>query len=139
MARIYRPGKKKRSTADVDITPLIDVMFMLILFLLVTAAFVQGSLDVSLPQSGGTPPPLSDKRQIVLTITKNSEVLWAGKSVSSADLLLRVEEALLESADILLAGDKDARYGDVAELMDLLRQSGVPSVGLAFGNGGSGK
>ena len=139
MIRAHRSGKKKRRVADVDITPLIDVMFMLILFLLVTAAFVQGSLDVSLPQSMGTPPPLPDKKQIVLTITKNSEILWAGKTISSADLFLHVEEALLESADILIAGDKDARYGDVAELMDMLRQSGVPSVGLAYGSDGNNK
>jgi len=133
MARFYRVGKKKRRAADIDITPLIDVMFMLIFFLVVTAAFVQGSIDVSLPR--GTPPPLPDKRQIVLTITKDSEIFWGGKSVSSDDLLLYVAEALIESADILLAGDRDARYGDVAELMDLLRLSGVPSVGLAFEGG----
>ena len=124
---------RKRKPVDVDITPLMDVLFMLIIFFVVTAAFVQGSMEVSLPS--GTPPPLPDRKQIVLTITKDSEILWAGKSVSSSDILSRVAEALLESADILLAGDKDARYGDVAELMDLLRQSGVPSVGLAFEGG----
>ena len=133
MARSHRTGKKKRRAADIDITPLIDVMFMMILFLVLTAAFVQGSIDVSLPR--GTPPPLPNKRQIVLAITNNSEIFWSGKKVSSDDLLLYVAEALLESADILLAGDKDARYGDVAELMDLLRRHGVPSVGLAFEGG----
>ena len=130
MARFFRAERKKRRTADIDITPLIDVMFMLILFLVITAAFVQGSIDVSLPR--GSPPPLPDNRQIVLTITKDSEILWGGISVSSADLLPHIEEALREDVDILLAGDRDARYGDVAELMDLLRLNGVPSVGLAF-------
>ena len=133
MARFHRAEKKKRKMADVDITSLIDVLFMLIIFFVVTAAFVQGSMDVSLPR--GTPPPLPDRKQIVLTITKDSEILWAGISISSADILSHVAEALLESADILLAGDKDARYGDVAELMDLLRLNGVPSVGLAFEGG----
>jgi len=130
MARSYRAEKKRRRSADIDITPLIDVMFMLILFLVITATFVQGSIDVALP--AGSPPPLSDNRQIVLTITRYSEILWGGVSVSRDDLLPHIEEALRENADILLAGDRDARYGDVAELMDLLRRSGVPSVGLAF-------
>ena len=130
MARFFRAERKKRRTVDIDITPLIDVMFMLILFLVITAAFVQGSIDVSLPR--GSPPPLPDNRQVVLTITKDSEILWGGVSVSSADLLPHIEEALREDVDILLAGDRDARYGDVAELMDLLRLNGVLSVGLAF-------
>ena len=130
MTHFLQSKRKKRRTVDIDITPLIDVMFMLILFLVITAAFVQGAIDVSLPR--GAPPPLPDNRQIVLTVTKDSEVLWGGVSVSSADLLPRIEEALRENVDILLAGDREARYGDVAELMDFLRQSGVQSVGLAF-------
>ena len=127
MARFYR---KKRRAADIDITPLIDVMFMLILFLVITATFVQGAIEVSLPT--GSPPPLSDNRQVVLTVTRDSGVLWGGVSVSGDELPPRIEEALRENVDILLAGDRDARYGDVAELMDLLRRNGVLSVGLAF-------
>ena len=122
-----------RKSADLDITPLIDVLFMLIIFFVVTTAFVQGSIDVSLPR--GTPPPLSDKQPIVLTVTKDSEILWAGEKLSYAELGFRVSEALAEDSDILIAGDVEARYGDVAELMDLLRREGVVSVGLAFEGG----
>jgi biopolymer transport protein ExbD len=122
-----RRGRKHR-TIELDITSLIDVLFMLIIFFVMTTAFVQGSV-VSLPR--GTPPPLPDKEQIVLTVTKSSEILWAGERLLSGDLARRVA-ALTRSADILLAGDRDARYGDVAELLDHLRRYGVPSVGLAF-------
>ena len=122
-----------RRSADLDITPLIDVMFMLIIFFVLTAAFVQGSLDVVLPRGG--PPPLSDKQPIVLTITKDSEILWAGEKLSNNDLIPRVAAAVAENSDILIAGDRDARYGNVAELMDLLRRHGVLSVGLAFEGG----
>lgn len=111
-----------------DITSLIDVLFMLIIFFVTTTAFVQGSTDVSLPKGA---PLLSSKEFIVLTVTKNSEILWAGERLLSGDLARRVA-ALPPSADILLAGDRDARYGDVAELLNHLRRYGVPSVGLAF-------
>ncbi|MDR1378226.1 MAG: biopolymer transporter ExbD [Synergistaceae bacterium] len=124
---------RKRKAVELDITSLIDVLFMLIIFFVITTAFVQGSVNVSLPS--GTPPPLSDREQIVLTITKDSEILWAGERLASEDLAQRVMAALAESADILLAGDRDARYGNVAELMDQLRRQGVPSVGLAFEGG----
>jgi biopolymer transport protein ExbD len=133
MKRQGARGRRKRKAADVDITSLIDVLFMLIIFFVITTAFVQGSVDVSLPR--GTPPPFSDKEQIVVTVTKDSEILWAGERLSSGDLAPRVAAALAESADILLAGDRDARYGDVAELMDQLRSQGVQAVGLAFEGG----
>ena len=129
--KTVRRGERKK--ADMDITSLIDVMFMLIIFFVVTAVFVQGSVEVSLPR--GLPPPLSDEEPIVLTVTKDSEILWAGEKLSSDDLAPRVAAAVAESSDILIAGDKDARYGDVAELMDLLRRHGVESVGLAFEGG----
>jgi biopolymer transport protein ExbD len=128
-----RRRRRKRKAAELDITSLIDVLFMLIIFFVITTAFVQGSMEVSLPK--GTPPPLPEKEQIVLTVTKGAEVLWAGERLLSGDLPRRVAVALAESADILLAGDRDARYGDVAELMDQLRRYGVPNVGLAFEGG----
>jgi len=130
MTRLFEKNKRKRRPADIDITPLIDVMFMLILFLVITATFIQGSIEVDLPV--GSPPPLQDNRQVVLTVTRDSEILWGGENVPSGELLPRIEEAIRGNVDILLAGDRDARYGDVAELLDLLRRSGVTSVGLAF-------
>jgi len=122
-----------RRSINLDITPLIDVLFMFIIFFVLTAAFVQGSADVVLPR--GEPPALSEKQPIVLTITKDSEILWAGEKLSVDDLIPRIAAAVAEDSDILIAGDRDARYGDVAELMDILRGQGVESVGLAFEGG----
>jgi biopolymer transport protein ExbD len=125
--------RKKRSTADIDITPLIDVLFMLIIFFVLTTAFVQGSIDVELPI--GSTPPLSAKNPIVVTVGKDASILWAGEKISSWDLALRVEEAIARDEDILVAGDRDAPYGDVAELLNSLRLLGVEDVSLAFGGG----
>jgi biopolymer transport protein ExbD len=119
--------------ADIDITPLIDILFMLIIFFVLTAAFVRGSVNVSLPS--GTPPSLSDGEQIVLTVTRDLEILWAGEKISSSDLASRAAEAVAQNADILVAGDEDARYGDVAEILDILRAGQVKNVGLAFKGG----
>lgn len=123
----------RRRSPELDITPLIDVMFILIFFFVVTAAFVQGSVDVYLPR--GMPPSLSDREPIVLTVTRDSEILWAGERMSRENLAPRVAVAVAENTSILIAGDRDARYGDVAELLELLRRQGVESVGLAFDGG----
>jgi len=119
-----------RRGADVDITPLIDVLFMLIIFFVLTAVFVQGAIDVDLPK--GDAPPVSERDPIVVTVTKDSGILWAGEAISRADMPKLVDEALARSDDILIAGDRDAPYGDVAEVLDVLRNLGVDNVGLAF-------
>jgi biopolymer transport protein ExbD len=122
--------RRRRVSADVDITSLIDVMFMLIIFFVLTTAFVQGVLDVELP-AGSPQQPLA-KSPIVLTIERDSSLLWAGEKISRPELERLVSEAIASSDDILVAGDKEARYGDVAELLNLLRELGVDDVALAF-------
>jgi biopolymer transport protein ExbD len=120
----------RRRGAEIDITPLIDVLFMLIIFFVLTTVFVRGTLDVDLPV--GSPPPPSDKNPVVLTVLSDSSILWAGREISRENLAAAVNEAVVKSLDILVAGDKAARYGDVAELLELLRDIGVPDVAIAF-------
>jgi biopolymer transport protein ExbD len=122
-----------RRSADIDITPLIDVLFMLIIFFVLTTAFVQGTLNVELPV--GSPPPLSEKNPIVLTVESDSSLLWSGERIERGDLPEAVAAAVARSQDILVAGDRSARYGDVAELLEMLRELGVPDVALAFEEG----
>lgn len=120
----------RRRGADVDITPLIDVLFMLIIFFVLTAAFVQGAIEIELPE--GNVPPIRERSSIVVTVT-GSGILWAGETVTREALPELVAKALAKSDDILIAGEKSAPYGEVAELLDEMRELGVQSVGLAFG------
>jgi biopolymer transport protein ExbD len=126
--------RQGRSGVDIDITPLIDVLFMLIIFFVLTAAFVQGAIEIDLPE--GSPPSLAERNPLVVTVTEKSGILWAGEAVSRDALPLLVSRAIAASDDILIAGDKGAPYGDVAELLDELRGLGVASVGLAFEGAG---
>ena len=123
--------------ADLDITPLIDVLFMLIIFFVLTAVFVQGAIEIDLPRGG--PPPLSESNPIVVTVTEDSRILWAGGEVNRSELPVLVESARARSEDILIAGDRDAPYGDVAELLDELRGLGVENVGMILGEKDDGR
>ena len=58
---------------------------------------------------------------------------WAGEKVAREDLGRLIAEATARGEDILVAGDKDARYGDVAEILNLMRELGVQNAALAFG------
>jgi biopolymer transport protein ExbD len=127
---------KKRS-ADPDITPLIDMMFMLIIFFVLTAVFIQGTIEIDLPKGG--PSQMSGVNPIVVTVTRDSRILWAGGEVTRSELPGLVSAALSKSEDILIAGDRSAPYGDVAELLDDLRGLGVDNVGMILGEKGGGR
>ncbi|MDR1019886.1 MAG: biopolymer transporter ExbD [Synergistaceae bacterium] len=122
-------GRSKRGV-DIDITSLIDVLFMLIIFFVLTASFLQGSIEIDLPE--GEAQRISERDPVVVTVTGGA-ILWAGEAVSRDSLPALVVKAIAESDDILIAGEKSAPYGDVADLLDEMRVLGVESVGLAFG------
>jgi biopolymer transport protein ExbD len=115
----------------VDITPLIDMMFMLIIFFVLTAVFIQGVIPVDLPK--GNVPRAEDKRPVMVTVTKDARVFWAGEPVSPGSLAGLAGGAITAGDDIFISGDGEAPYGAVAELLDELRGLGVESVRLVFG------
>jgi len=72
--------RKTYRAADLDITPLIDVLFMLIIFFVLMSSFIHGKLDVDLPSGRGK--PFDSGHEIVLTVEKNGRIFWAGKSIT---------------------------------------------------------
>ena len=122
--------RKKRRMEPIDITPLIDVLFMLIIFLVLTTSFVQGRVDVRLPQGGAAAE--GAPKSILLSVTKDGRILWEGQTVRSADLIARLEPLRRAGTEVQIAGDAGAPYGAVAELLDLLRTHGIQSASLLF-------
>ena len=125
--------RKARRTADLDITPLIDVLFMLIIFFVLMASFVQGKLDVELPSGQGR--SLNAERAIIVTVEKNGAISWAGKSVTKNEVAALARGS--KSREILLAGDREASYGTVTEILSILRKEGITSAGLLMQGGKS--
>ncbi len=121
---------RSRRKVDLDITPLIDVLFMLIIFFVLTTSFVQGKVEVDLPQGEGTPP--REGRTLLVSVRADGTILWDGVPAARADVPVLAAHAVAESRDVLLAGDRAAPYGAVAELLELLRREGLDSAGLAL-------
>ena len=118
--------RKSRRFADIDITPLIDVLFMLIIFFVLTATFIQGKLDIDLPSGESTASEM--KRALTLTVEKDGTIFWDGVKVSREELPVLARGA--REREILLAGDKNAPYGKVAEVLSILKKEGISSAGL---------
>lgn len=120
--------RRQRRTADIDITPLIDVLFMLIIFFVLMASFIQGSIEVALPLGGGAP---LESSAIVVTVEKSGAILWNGRPAEVAEIARLARAA--EGREIVIAGDRDAPYGSVAEILQILRKEGVGTAGLLMG------
>jgi biopolymer transport protein ExbD len=118
--------RKSRRFTDIDITPLIDVLFMLIIFFVLTATFVQGKLDIDLPSGKGETADV--KSALTLTVEKDGTIFWEGVRISERELPELAKSA--GGREILIAGDKSVPYGRVAEVLSILRKTGVTSAGL---------
>ena len=104
---------------------------MLIIFFVLTASFVQGKLDVKLPQGEGDS---SDTRgAVVLTVAADGKLFWNGREMSRSELAYAAEAN--KGREILIAGDEGVPYGEVASVLSLLRGEGVTSAGLLLSGG----
>ena len=123
--------RKSRRFADIDITPLIDVLFMLIIFFVLTATFIQGKLDIDLPSGKGETPDV--KSTLTLTVERSGTIFWEGVRISEGELPELARGA--RNREILIAGDKNAPYGRIAEVLSILRKEGITSAGLLTESG----
>lgn len=126
-------GRRNRRHAEIDITPLIDVLFMLIIFFVLTASFVQGKLDVQLPSGGGS--SADTQGAVIVTVAADRKIFWEGREVTREELKKLAAES--KGREMLVAGDEKVPYGDIAGLLSLLRKEGVTSAGLMLSGEGA--
>ncbi len=120
MNRMRRP----RAHPDVELTPLIDVLFMLIIFFVLTAVFTESSIPVNLPEAQGDP---SREETFTLTMDAEGGVYAEGEILSIGLAVKRAFEAWQEGRKIVIAADRGVEYGVVVSLLDQLREQGVDS------------
>ena len=126
-------GRRNKRHAEIDITPLIDVLFMLIIFFVLTASFVQGKLDVQLPSGEGSSVDMQGA--VIVTVAADRKIFWNGREVTKEEL--KKLTAAANGREMLVAGDEKVPYGDVATLLSLLRKEGVTSAGLMLSGEGA--
>jgi biopolymer transport protein ExbD/biopolymer transport protein TolR len=117
--------------SDINMTPLIDVMLVLLVIFMITAPLMSTSLKLDLPKAEGAKP--TDAQQFVtLAIDTQGRFFWGDEPVSADTLRLRVREAAVRNptTEVQLRADKTVPYGRVAELIGLVQEGGLNRVGF---------
>jgi biopolymer transport protein ExbD/biopolymer transport protein TolR len=117
--------------SDINMTPLIDVMLVLLVIFMITAPLMTSSLKLDLPKAEGAKP--TDAQQFVtLAIDPQGRFFWGDEQVALDTLRLRVREAAVRnpSTEVQLRADKTVPYGRVAELIGVVQEGGLSRVGF---------
>jgi len=116
--------------AEINVTPLVDVMLVLLIIFMVTAPMLAAGIRVNLPKAA-TAAPLEAKDPVVVAVAKDGAIFVGKDSISRDALAAAVKAKLGQSNGVVqLRGDKDASYGDVVFVMDELAANGVTRIAI---------
>ena len=124
--------RKRRMMNQINVVPYIDVTLVLLVIFMVTAPMTNpGVLD--LPKVGSGLNQNLNVKPIVVTVKKDGSTEIEGKSLSRDKLLFEIKNQLKNATrPVVVAADEKTQYGNVIEVMDLLKQAKVDKVGLLF-------
>jgi len=125
-----------RPMSDINMTPLIDVMLVLLVIFMITAPLMTSSLKLELPRAEGAKP--TDAQQFVtLAVDPQGRVFWGDEPITLETLRLRVREAAVRNpaTEVQLRADKTVPYGRVAELIGVVQDGGLNRVGFVTESG----
>jgi biopolymer transport protein TolR len=125
-------GGKGGVKADINVTPLVDVMLVLLIIMMLVAPMLQQGVSVKLPTATNTTDKPEVQGQTVVAIGRDKSMYLNAKPVQEAEMATRVNE-LLENAKekiVLIKADEEVEYGAVMAAMDQLRQAGIEDIGL---------
>lgn len=117
--------------ADINVTPLVDVMLVLLIIFMVTAPMLSMGIDVNLPRVKSKSIDLAEEK-LVLTINENKEIFLNKTRLPLQDLSVKLTAIFAQriEREIFLRADKNVSYGYVVEVMSEIRKAGVDKLGM---------
>ena len=123
----HKPGQTALS--EINVTPLVDVMLVLLIIFMVTAPMLQQGVDVNLPQEGGGNLDPSTER-LVITVAKNERIFLNDRRIDFPELEQTLRQASGATREVFLRADKDIPYGLVVKMMAVIKQAGIERLGI---------
>ena len=120
--------------SDINITPLVDIVLVLLIIFMVITPLLQMGYDVKVPPKATVenPPPSMD--QLIVSITSGGRLYLNKEQLDAQQLALRLSEILKNRRDktVFFSADDSVTYGDVARIMDLVRTAGAKNIGIVL-------
>ena len=130
MAFTTQQGRTATSLSEINVTPLVDVMLVLLVIFMVTAPMMQTGIDVQLPETRNVREANPDA-QIILSISNRGELYFNSDSINYADLPERLKKEARSPQDaIFVRADGDVRYAIIVSVFDAVRGAGFGEIKL---------
>jgi biopolymer transport protein TolR len=128
-------GKRGGPMADINVTPMADIMIVLLIIFMVITPMLQKGVDVRLPVAGNTKERKDEPKSIIVAVRKDGTTYLSGTKLDSqAELTPQIKERLQDLPEgariIYLKADEGLAYSEVMKVMDLCREAGVEEVAL---------
>ena len=128
-------GKKGGAIAAINVTPMADIMIVLLIIFMVITPMLQKGVDVRLPSAGNTKERKDEPKSITVAIKRDTTTFLGGTKLDNRnDLVPQLKEKLEDLPEggkmIYLKADQDLAYSEVMKVMDLAREAGVEEIAL---------
>jgi biopolymer transport protein ExbD len=125
-------GAKGGVKSDINVTPLCDVMLVLLIIMMIVAPLLQQGVSVTLPKAGNTVDKPEVQGQTVIAIARDKTMYVNAKPVQESEMASRINEILENAKEkvVLIKADEEVPYSAVMAAMDQLRQAGIEDIGL---------
>lgn len=126
-----RASYRHRPNAEINVTPFVDVMLVLLVVFMITAPLITQGVQINLPEVENTPMN-EEKEPISISIKSNGDIFIQAQKVKKSELegRLKAISKVRKDAAVLLNADKNVDYGRVMEVMSQLQLAGLVDVGL---------
>jgi biopolymer transport protein TolR len=118
--------------SDINVTPLVDVMLVLLIIFMIAAPMLHQGIAVDLPSAQAGPLPLDRQDPMVISLTKDGIVYLQDTPIHPSQLVERLLPIVQSRSGetVFVKGDREVPYGRVVELLDLLQSGGITAVGM---------
>ena len=129
--------RKKHGSADdeaaIDMTPMLDIVFIMLIFFIVTTSFVkEKGLEVNRPKDSNTPPPPTNVKSLAIRVNEDGTIVVNGREVDIRRVEANIQSFLAENAQDAAAvqAHPKAKHGDVTEVINEVKKAGIGQVSV---------
>jgi len=125
-------GSKGGLKADINVTPLVDVMLVLLIIMMLIAPMLQQGVSVRLPQAANTADKPETQDQTVVAVTSDKRLYLNGVPIQEGELQSKIQTLMETKKEkiVLIKGDEEAPYSAIMNAMDRLRGANIENIGL---------